>query len=120
MLAHIWRSASPAMPEGEAKQQHRLLKSHNHNWFRIGFRSALQYPLRELMGVAMTRKDCPAADNLPEDLLGFGAGLRSLHAKVGEKPKKEPQDPPDDFFDDDDDEGGKGKGGGGDEEVDPT
>ena len=43
------------------------------------------------------------ADTLTEDLLGFAAGLRSLQAKLGEKPKSEP---PDGFFDppEDDDE----------------
>ena len=63
----------------------------------------------------MKNKACPAADAMAEELLGFGAGSRSLRAKVGEKPVPEKLEPPEDFFEEpeDDDENGGGKGGGG-------
>ena len=68
----------------------------------------------------MTRKSnskSAAMDPVGLELIGFGSGsalLRSLSAKVGEKPKKEPQEPPEGFFDDDDDNGnGNGDNGNG-------
>jgi len=71
----------------------------------------------------MTRKSngkSSAMDPVELELIGFGSGsapLRSLSAKVGEKPKKEPQEPPEGFFDDDNGNGNGDNGNGNGDEV---